>query len=152
MRLSRVFLLTKADLEGASVKCLEPHLRFLRELRNSEQSSHVRVQYKIVDDIDAAKMRIGHFACIRRVPAAAPRFSPSQRDAGCLIVEPVYHGRTISHLRLLFSRGSSSEDDAVVKFYLDRFFQVAEDPLSILLDELAFPNPSDVSRAGADLP
>lgn len=127
MRLHRVFLLSDEDLRLRTCG-LKQHRRFVTDLRKHypQHSEHVQVRYKSFPSIDDARMRIGHFACIRWRNTPGTSLPASEPDEGCLIVEPVYYAPgKISHLRLLFSNGPS-HTDPVVKFYLDRFLQAAD--------------------------
>ena len=128
MRLHRVFILRDDEAES---RRLRQHQEFL--YRSTEEISRSRPSgYRIFtrDQIEDARFHIGHFACIRRISETSDARS-GEPDGGALIVEPVYDVRQrISHLRLLFSRGSS-RDDARVKFYVDRFCQAAQCATSI---------------------
>jgi hypothetical protein len=140
MRLKRVFLLSKKD-STTGAAALDMHRRLLHDL-DDEQRRRVQICCRVVDDLDAAVVRTGHFACVRRINSAATPFSVLEPDFGAFVVEPVYQGHHIRHLRLLFSQGQSSQDDPTVKFYLDRFFAAADELATIPLDQIPEASPA----------
>ena len=121
--LHRVFLL--AEHERSSDE-LTQHREFLTRVQR-QYPNQVRVEMRVFDNLAEARMRLGHFAVIRRGYDKATKI-----DEGCMVVEPVYYGSSENiHLRLRFSRGSG-EKDQDTRFYLDRFSQAALGAVSVL--------------------
>ena len=128
MRLYRVFLVDPTVRNQCG---LRQHREFLERVTAKEPLLDVKVHFREFDDLDNAKLHLGHFAVIRRRKQPGTQLGQNDADGGCMVVEPVYYAAgKISHLRLLFSRGSGHED-ANVKFYIDRFFNAAEGSKSI---------------------
>jgi hypothetical protein len=135
MRLFRVFLLSDAAKRRG---CLSQHLQFADDVKRrcGGKAEFVRVNYRAFpDDVElrAAKQRLGHFACIRRINPANHTF-PAPIDAGSVIFRPVPgpHG-AIDRLEYLFSGSAAS--DPTVRSHLNQFLQAAE--LSKSIEELA---------------
>lgn len=127
LRLVRVFLLTDDDITSHK-ECLRAHGRFLSGIRNRYPSllKNVSVRFKRCSNIDDGLLQIGHFACVRRRNTPSKQLPSRDPDEACVVLEPVYQRRRLSHLRFLFSRGSS-QDDPAIKFFVDRFLQAEAD-------------------------
>jgi len=134
MRLHRIFLICADELESDAY-ILVPHKCFLERMAK-KYPGQVKVEFVRCSNLNDWLLRFGHFACVRRRDQLNSK-NTSNRDCGCLVVEPMYDATArMTSLRFLCSRGSGDEDSET-NFYIDRFGQAAS--ISQTLRDLPLP-------------
>lgn len=144
--IKRLFIIGKEEWESSIKRpelqaFLRDHKRALERVNKSGRGQMV-VKCLLSDDLDRDLTRYGHFGFAHH-PVGDDR-----TDDGCVVIVPRYEspvpGSSISHLRLIFSKGASSDMRTIE--YLNKFKKSISDRAAIDLNTFLETEPVKTTR------